>query len=799
MGDDFGAFSMRLTCESCESLNYVTRDSQRTVKSDPRQDDDDDVPGPDLCHHHRNDLLGASSPSSTCSTGSKRSRYTALDEGRMQQFIAPLVRGWTLANDSKVCSLAADGNANTMPQVPIPAHVWSLLSSSWGSMRSAMREPSISTAWNSTPIHPISTSLIGKSLTILAVVMLLVLLRLLLQRHRARTQLQQCGLPVVYWRPKSLFGGSYDAPAASHTAMSSLLRPSNITNILPRMERLKGPYGMYGTVYGISTAVVHVAHPVPAAAILSSTTMGTALVESKQPTNGTRRPLSRASGVATSSGATKSPAYDHFKNFCGNGVFTADGDDWKQKRAAVLHVLMRSTAAATGAGGGGAPPATFEANVERNAHDAAMRLITHLERCIDQEERFHSSLPKMYKVNVVPLLQRATLGLIYRYLTHQDLPTDAELRKASFGNGDDDVIESGNGSIVCGDSGQKSHGVLSRYLDSITRIRMIVLAQSRSVWFLLPRWHYRTFSRMYRDEERTMGPIRSFSERACREAMPGSPLRILSRHFAPYCHADGSPAENKKPSSQEESTIPVSKHLLDEAITLLFAGQDTSAATLSWTLHLLSLHPPIQNKLAAEIATALPLEDNIAYSVPLTRKGLMQLPYLDAVVKESMRLYPVAPFVVRRLPCDVPVREANPIDGTSQQSSLRLPKDSFACIWIYALHRNKAFWKCPNEFRPERWLTENGPDRDAGISNGAYMPFATGPRSCVGQPMATIILRSLLARLIHQFTFEDPRLIGQEATPAIADALRKDMQAGFTVLPEGGVDLCIARRSHVGA
>jgi Cytochrome P450 len=720
----------------------------------------------------------------------------------MQQFIAPLVRGWTfglrMANDG-VCSMAADGNANTMPpQEPIPALVWSLRSSSCGWMGSAMRGSSIPTSWYSTPIHPISTSWIGTLLTILAGAALLVLVRLLLQRHKARTQLQQCGLPVVYWRPKSLFSGSYDAPESSHTSASSLLRPSNITNILPRMERLKGPYGMYGTVYGISTAVVHVAHPVPAAAILSSTTMGASPVEPKQPTNAIRRTSSRGSGIATSSGATKSPAYDHFKNFCGNGVFTADGDDWKQKRAAVLHVLMRSTTAATVAGGGDAPPATFEANVERNAHDAAMRLITHLERCIEEEERSNSSMHKMYKVNVVPLLQRATLGLIYRYLTHQDLPTEAELRKASFDNGDDAVIESRNGSVVCGDSSHKPHGVLSRYLDSITRIRMIVLAQSRSVWFLLPRWHYRTFSRMYRDEERTMGPIRSFSERACREALPGSPLYTLSRHFAPYCHPYVSPAENKKPTSQGEPTIHVSKHLLDEAITLLFAGQDTSAATLSWTLHLLSLYPTIQNKLAAEIATALPLGDDIGYSVPLSRKVLMQLPYLDAVVKESMRLYPVAPFVVRRLPCDVPVREPNPIDGTRQQSSLRLPKDSFACIWIYALHRNKAFWKCPDEFRPERWLIENGPERDAGISNGAYMPFATGPRNCVGQPMANIILRSLLARLIHRFRFEDPRLIGQEATLAIADALRKDMQAGFTVLPEGGVDLCITRRSCVG-
>jgi Cytochrome P450 len=723
----------------------------------------------------------------------------------MEQSIASLVKAWTIdlmkMNDSEECSLPVESNENPTPQMPIPAQAWSLLCASCGWIGSTMKGSSIPTPLDFTPNHhSIGVYLLGTSLAILVVVTLLFMLRLLLQRHQARSKLQQCGLPVVYWRPKAMFRGSfsssYDAPSSSsHASSALLLRPSNITNILPRMERLKGPYGMYGTVYGISTAVVHVAHPVPAAAILSST-VGTTTsppVVSKLPNNGTRRSSSRGSGVATSSGATKSPAYDHFKNFCGNGVFTADGDEWKQKRAAVLHVLMRSCSAVAGSDGA---PANFEAKVERNAHDAATRLVEYLEQCIDTEEGSNSSSRKLYKVNVVPLLQWTTLGLIYRYLTHQELQSDVDWRQQPLkGDGaTNESVNERNGRVVCGDSGREPNGLLSRYLDSITRIRMIVLAQSRSVWFLLPRWYYRTFSRMYRDEERTMGPIRMFSEQACLEALPGSPLHILSRHFAPYCHPDDSPTV--KSSWQGEATDPVSKHLLDEAITLLFAGQDTSAATLSWTLHLLSLYPAIQDKLAVEIATALPLDDERTCSVPLTRKVLMQLPYLDAIVKESMRLYPVAPFVVRRLPCDVPVRDPDSQDGTSRQMPLSLPKDSFACIWIYALHRNEAFWSCPNEFWPERWLVESGPDRDAGISNGAYMPFAAGPRNCVGQPMANIILRSLLARLIDRFRFEDPRLIGLDETPAKADALRKDMQAGFTVLPEGGVDLCITRRSR---
>jgi cytochrome P450 len=311
------------------------------------------------------------------------------------------------------------------------------------------------------------------------------------------------------------------------------------------------------------------------------------------------------------------------------------------------------------------------------------------------------------------------------------------------------------------------------YLNSIIRIRMIILAQSRSIWFLLPRWCYRFFSSLYRDEEQTVIPIRHFASIACNRAKPGSPLARLKEMDS---HGKQPPVEG------------ISKDLLDEAITLLFAGQDTGAATLSWTLHLLSLYPEVQSKVADEVRNVLDAERSISTNPFVTRKTVSKMPYLDAVIKESMRLYPVAPFVVRRIMHDLPVLDDKD-DGQFARATV-LPAGSVACIWIYGLHRNPALWNKPDAFLPERWIDADL--KDIGQTNGAYMPFAAGPRNCVGQPLAHIILRTLLARLMYKYEFRDERL--SEKRDAME--LRKDMQAGFTVLPSGGVTLLIRERKH---
>jgi cytochrome P450 len=565
---------------------------------------------------------------------------------------------------------------------------------------------------------------------------LLVVLYLLLKNKRTKELLEACGLPTTQWRPRFITYRPFEE--------EQKLASSTITRILPRMERLGGPYGMYGTVYGVSTAVIHVAHPIPAKAIFGSS------ISTSKNTNSSHSKRRRSSLFETT-GASKAPAYNHFKNFCGEGVFTADGEDWKAKRGAVMHCLIKGINSST---------SEISQRLETEANRAANTFSIQIE-ALQRHKNTNKS------INIVPLLQRSTIGLIYRYITH-DEPDWA------FQVGDEERQNGQFDSSICQIQKTKSktaNSLLENYLNSIIRIRMIILAQSRAIWFLLPRWCYQWFSSLYRDEEQTVCPIRTFARNAVNRAKPGSPLIKLKERG---CHDGG--------GKGGFGDIP--KDLLDETITLLFAGQDTSAATLSWTLHLLSLHPKIQSKVVAEVKLVFQ-EDGITPENPsVTKKSIMKMPYLDAVIKEAMRLYPVAPFVVRKLVQNILIFD----DKNAEAPGIALPEGSLACVWIYGLHHNPTLWDRPDDFLPDRWIDPYM--KDPGQTNGAYMPFASGPRNCVGQPLAFIILRTLLSRIIFRYEFRDAQLAKGE-DPAV---LRKDMQAGFTVLPNGGVTLTVLDR-----
>lgn len=650
-------------------------------------------------------------------------------------------------------------------------------------------------------------------------------------RRKTRLQLSagNCNLPTVCWMPRFVnyhpvkdeqqpSKDDYDG-TTSIRQISKKMPSSNITNILPRMERLGGPYGMYATVYGVSTKVVHVAHPTPARAILMGKNCMT-LSKLKGASRTTRTGRARAS-IADSLGAVKAPAYNHFKNFSGDGVFTADGNIWKAKRASVLHCLLKGCTK---------DDSEESQRLEREANLAADSFISSATSMASGNGSAGTSTSR--EVNVVPLLQRATIGLIYRFITHHEVDTGYEKRRM-FQEGDDNINEgqkscdetvdtqscgSANSSASmitplpdlitsstsiaitdndcqrqksnpkdCGGaSGTNPFEALAPYLEAITNIRMIILAQSRSIWFLLPRWMYQRFSSMFREEEKQMVTIRAFASAACDNARLGSPLQMLRLKAS---HNPGMDANVK--NGRE-----INKELLDEAITLLFAGQDTSAATLSWTLHLLSLHPEVQVQLAKEVRESLSSE-NIGSGERISKKLISKMSFLDAVIKESMRLYPVAPFVVRRLPDDLTM----PNEPSRGGENITIPKNTFVCVWIYGLHRNPKLWHRSNDFVPERWINPELQKLDDAQTKytGTFMPFAAGPRNCVGQPLAQSILRIMLARIINECEVVDLRMkqhnefAAEEAMLERSLLLRKDMQAGFTVLPAGGVRLVLQR------
>jgi len=156
------------------------------------------------------------------------------------------------------------------------------------------------------------------------------------------------------------------------------------------------------------------------------------------------------------------------------------------------------------------------------------------------------------------------------------------------------------------------------------------------------------------------------------------------------------------------------REIRDEVMTLFLAGHETTALTLTWALYLLARNPTKQASLRAELKAQLQVG-----ALP-TVADIPRLVYTDAVVNETFRLYPPAYAVSREA-----VRETT-VGGHT------LHKRNLALVSIYAAHRNPERFPEPNDFVPERWL--DGLAKR--LPKGAFVPFAEGPRKCIGASFA---------------------------------------------------------------
>ncbi|KAF9901390.1 hypothetical protein EC991_006210 [Linnemannia zychae] len=181
-----------------------------------------------------------------------------------------------------------------------------------------------------------------------------------------------------------------------------------------------------------------------------------------------------------------------------------------------------------------------------------------------------------------------------------------------------------------------------------------------------------------------------------------------------------------------------SQQLLDQCMTFLSAGHDTSAASLTWLLYLLSTHPEVQTRLRQELLT-LSTDDG---DKPYTYEAINQLPYLDAVVTESMRVFPSVPVTAR-----VAVED----DALCDQL---IPAGTTVVIHMAALQRLKSVWGPDAEdFVPERWLDKSR-EAELTAAKWTYLPFISGTRVCVGQKFALLEIKMLVHALVSGFVFE---------------------------------------------
>ncbi|MDQ3911883.1 MAG: cytochrome P450 [Actinomycetota bacterium] len=199
--------------------------------------------------------------------------------------------------------------------------------------------------------------------------------------------------------------------------------------------------------------------------------------------------------------------------------------------------------------------------------------------------------------------------------------------------------------------------------------------------------------------------------------------------------------------------------LRDEVMTLLIAGNETTAVALSWAWYLLSRYPEVKQRLHGEV-------DAVLRGRAPTFEDLPRLPYTAAVLKEAMRLYPPAWIFSRR-----------PIED-DEIGGYRVPAGITVLISPYVTHRNPLYWEDPEAFDPERFDEE----LPTGRPEFAYLPFGGGPRKCIGDRFALTEGVLILATVAQRYNL---RLVsGRKVAPEPLVTLR----------PKGGVPVVLEER-----
>lgn len=182
------------------------------------------------------------------------------------------------------------------------------------------------------------------------------------------------------------------------------------------------------------------------------------------------------------------------------------------------------------------------------------------------------------------------------------------------------------------------------------------------------------------------------------------------------------------------------EEIKEEVNTFMFAGHDTTAMGISWALYNIGLYPHIQQKLHDEIQCIFG-EDK---DKPITLSDLRDMKYLECVLKESLRLYPSVPAIMR-----------NNTEDFKLNDKMTIPAGTQIVIQIYSLHHDPELYPNPDVFDPDRFLPENS----SGRHPYAFIPFSAGPRNCIGQRFALIEEKIIISNILRQFQIKslDPR------------------------------------------
>lgn len=206
-------------------------------------------------------------------------------------------------------------------------------------------------------------------------------------------------------------------------------------------------------------------------------------------------------------------------------------------------------------------------------------------------------------------------------------------------------------------------------------------------------------------------------------------------------------------ATYDDGTPMSDQHICDEMVTLLLAGHETTALTLSWAFFELGRHPHVVDRLRRELASMAHPDD---------AEELSRLPYLDAVCNEVQRMHPVVIWVPRTLLVPMEFR------------GYHLPAGLAVAVCVSLIHERPDLYPEPHQFRPERFLERK-------YSPFEFMPFGGGNRRCIGAAFATYEAKIILADILRRYEIG----VTRPWAPPVVE------RRSLTMGPKGGVEVIV--------
>ena len=213
-------------------------------------------------------------------------------------------------------------------------------------------------------------------------------------------------------------------------------------------------------------------------------------------------------------------------------------------------------------------------------------------------------------------------------------------------------------------------------------------------------------------------------------------------------------------ATYDDGSTMSDNEIRDAIVTVLAAGHDTTALALAWALELILTHPDVLEQLEAE------LDEIVGASLPRIEQ-IPRLKYLDAVVRESLRVRNVIPFIVRVLKSDFSV------------GGITYPSNIVLCPSIHLLHMREDIYPEPYRFHPDRFLQRK-------FAAHEWVPFGGGNRACLGQTFAIYEMKVVLATLFSTLRME--RKVGSISRP---------VRRGISIGPSDGTQLRVVERRNI--